>query len=104
MRAATDFSDNPVLIVRRIDWSADSTAIYAALAERNADVILLDGLIEPCLAPEMSMRTARLMTGSSAKQFRRQPRYQPDLMPSHRMIRTAAPTPMRAVVLAVKNG
>jgi hypothetical protein len=45
MRPATDFSDNPVLIVRRIDWSADSTAIYAALAERNADVILLDGLI-----------------------------------------------------------
>jgi len=43
--AATDFSDNPVLIIRRIDWSADSTAIYAALAERNADIILLDGVI-----------------------------------------------------------
>jgi hypothetical protein len=46
MHAATDFSDNPVMIVRRIDWSADSTAVYAALAERSSDVILLDGLID----------------------------------------------------------
>jgi len=45
MYAATDFSAEPVLIVRRIDWSPDSKFVVAALAQRNADIIVLDGLL-----------------------------------------------------------
>jgi Tol biopolymer transport system component len=45
MRAVTDFGQRSVLIVRSVAWSADSTRIYAAVADANADVFLLDGLI-----------------------------------------------------------
>jgi eukaryotic-like serine/threonine-protein kinase len=45
MRAVTDFGERSVLIVRSVGWSADSTRIYAAVADANADVFLLDGLL-----------------------------------------------------------
>jgi hypothetical protein len=45
MTRITDFGDRDVLIVRNVSWSRDSQHIYAAIAERQADVVLLDGLI-----------------------------------------------------------
>jgi Tol biopolymer transport system component len=41
----TDFGNRPTLIVRRISWSPDGQFIYAAVAEADADVVLLDGLL-----------------------------------------------------------
>jgi Tol biopolymer transport system component len=45
LRPITDFGDRCVLIVRNVSWSHDSRHIYAAVAERQTDVVLLDGLI-----------------------------------------------------------
>jgi Tol biopolymer transport system component len=45
MRPITDFGQRPVMIVRRISWSPDGRFIYAAVAETDADVVLLDGLL-----------------------------------------------------------
>jgi hypothetical protein len=42
-RATFSFSASP--IVRRISWTPDSRSIYAAVADIDADVILLSGLI-----------------------------------------------------------
>ena len=43
MRAVTDFGERSVFIVRAVAWSADSRRIYAAVADANADIFLLDG-------------------------------------------------------------
>jgi Tol biopolymer transport system component len=45
MRAATDFGQRSTVIARRISWSPDGKFIYAAVAETDADVVLLDGLL-----------------------------------------------------------
>jgi Tol biopolymer transport system component len=45
MRAVTDFGERSVFIVRSVGWSADSRHIYAAVADANADVFVLDGLL-----------------------------------------------------------
>jgi len=45
MQKLTDFGDWPIIIARRVAWSADSRHIYAAVAELDADVVLLDGLL-----------------------------------------------------------
>jgi Tol biopolymer transport system component len=45
LRPVTDFGQRPILIVRRVSWSPDSKFIYAAVAETDADVVLLDGLL-----------------------------------------------------------
>ena len=45
MRQLTDFGERSVLIVRRISWSPDGRYIYAAVADTDADVVLLDGLL-----------------------------------------------------------
>jgi serine/threonine protein kinase/WD40 repeat protein len=45
MRPVTDFGDRSISIVRSVSWSRDSQHIYAAVAERETDVVLLDGLI-----------------------------------------------------------
>jgi Tol biopolymer transport system component len=45
MRPITDFGARPVIIARRVTWSPDSMAIYAAVAEVDADIVLLSGLI-----------------------------------------------------------
>ena len=42
----TDFSDRAIFIARRVSWSADGRAILAAIGEVDADVVLLDGLVE----------------------------------------------------------
>jgi Tol biopolymer transport system component len=41
----TDFGDRPNMIARQVSWSPDSASLYAAVAEINADIVLLDGLI-----------------------------------------------------------
>jgi Tol biopolymer transport system component len=44
-RQVTDFGDRDVFIARRVSWSADGTSIIAAVAEGDADIVLLDGLV-----------------------------------------------------------
>ncbi len=45
MRAVTDFGSRPITIARSVSWSADSRYLYAAVAEIESDVVLLDGLV-----------------------------------------------------------
>ena len=45
MKPLTDFGDRSVVIERSISWSADNQYLYAAVAETETDVVLLDGLI-----------------------------------------------------------
>lgn len=43
-RQLTDFGHRATFIPRRVSWSSDGRSIYAALAEIDADVVLLGGL------------------------------------------------------------
>lgn len=45
MHPLTDFGTRAILIARRVSWSPDSKYIYAAVAEMDADIISLDGLL-----------------------------------------------------------
>jgi Tol biopolymer transport system component len=45
MRPLTDFGDRAVVIGRRVSWSRDSKFLYAAVADTDADIVLLDGLL-----------------------------------------------------------
>ena len=45
MRPLTDFGDRSVIIGRRVSWSPNSRFIYAAVADTDADIVLLDGLL-----------------------------------------------------------
>lgn len=45
-RQVTDFGDRAIFIVRRVSWSSDGGSILAAVAEGDADIVLLDGLIK----------------------------------------------------------
>jgi serine/threonine protein kinase/WD40 repeat protein len=45
MSRITDFGDRSILMVRSVSWSRDGQHIYAAVAERQTDVVLLAGLI-----------------------------------------------------------
>ncbi len=45
MTPVTDFGERSVMITRNVSWSRDSQHIYAAVAETQTDVVLLDGLI-----------------------------------------------------------
>ena len=44
-RQLTDFGRRPILIARQVSWSRDGKFIFAALAERDADIVLLDGIV-----------------------------------------------------------
>ena len=44
-RQITDFGDRATFIARRVSWSSDGHSIYAAVAEGDSDIILLEGLI-----------------------------------------------------------
>jgi eukaryotic-like serine/threonine-protein kinase len=46
LRPLTDFGQRSILIARRISWSPDGKYIYAAVAETDADIVLLDGLVK----------------------------------------------------------
>ena len=45
MRQVTDFGDRQITIARSICWSPDSQSIYAAVAESETDIVLIDGLL-----------------------------------------------------------
>jgi Tol biopolymer transport system component len=45
MRAVTDFGDRPVSITRSLSWSPDGRELYAAVAEIDADIVALDGIL-----------------------------------------------------------
>jgi eukaryotic-like serine/threonine-protein kinase len=45
MRRITDFGDRAVVIARRVSWSRDGRFIYAAVAEIDADVVVLRNLL-----------------------------------------------------------
>jgi hypothetical protein len=42
----TDFGNRSTIIMRRISWAPDGKSIYAALADTDADIALLDGLLQ----------------------------------------------------------
>ena len=46
MKRITDFGDRAVEIARSISWSADGHHLYAAIADIETDIVLLDGLIQ----------------------------------------------------------
>jgi Tol biopolymer transport system component len=45
LRQLTNFGQRPTYIARRVSWSTDGKAIFAAFGEGNADVVLLRGAI-----------------------------------------------------------
>ncbi len=45
MRPLTDFGDRSVVIARSVFWSPNSRHVYAAVADTDADIVLLDGLL-----------------------------------------------------------
>jgi len=45
MRAVTNFDDRSVFIARSVSWSPDSRHVYAAVADTDADIILLEGIL-----------------------------------------------------------
>jgi Tol biopolymer transport system component len=51
MHPLTDFGQRPVMIARRVSWSPDGKHIYAAVAEMDADVVLMDGLLPSAVSP-----------------------------------------------------
>ena len=45
-RQVTDFGDRAIFIARKVSWSPDGKSILAAIGEGDADIVLLDGLID----------------------------------------------------------
>jgi Tol biopolymer transport system component len=45
LRQLTNFGKRPIVITRRVSWSPDSKYLYAAVAESDSDVVLLNGLL-----------------------------------------------------------
>jgi serine/threonine protein kinase len=44
-RQITDFGERPTFIARRVSWSSDGHFILAAVGEGDADIVLLEGLL-----------------------------------------------------------
>jgi WD40 repeat protein len=44
-RQMTDFGDRPTFIARRVSWSSDGRFLLAAVGEGDADIVLLEGLL-----------------------------------------------------------
>ena len=44
MRPLTDFGSRSVVIARRVSWAPDGKSLYAAVAETDADIVMLEGL------------------------------------------------------------
>jgi Tol biopolymer transport system component len=45
LRQITDFGQRRTIIARRVSWSSDSRSIFAAVAEGDADIVLLEGAL-----------------------------------------------------------
>jgi Tol biopolymer transport system component len=46
-RQVTDFGNRATFIARHVSWSRDGHSILASVAEGDADIVLLDGLVKP---------------------------------------------------------
>jgi Tol biopolymer transport system component len=44
-RQITDFGRRPILIARQVSWAKDGKFIFAAVAEIDTDIVLLDGIL-----------------------------------------------------------
>ena len=44
LRQLTDFQGRPTIIVRRASWAPDGQSVFAAIGERDADIVLIEGL------------------------------------------------------------
>jgi Tol biopolymer transport system component len=47
MRPFTDFGDRSIIIARSVSWSCVGSSIYAAVAETESDIVVLDGIMQP---------------------------------------------------------
>ncbi len=45
LRPITDFGQRRTIIARRVSWSSDSRSIFAALAEGDSDIVLMEGVL-----------------------------------------------------------
>jgi len=45
LRRITDFGQRRTFIARRISWSSDAKAVFAAVGEGDSDIVQMDGLI-----------------------------------------------------------
>jgi len=45
MRQITDFGERSTVIMRRVSWAPDGKSLYAAVADADADIVMLDGLL-----------------------------------------------------------
>jgi Tol biopolymer transport system component len=45
LRQITDFGQRNTIIARRVSWSSDSRSIFAALAEGDSDIVLMEGVL-----------------------------------------------------------
>ena len=45
LRQITDFGQRRTIIARRVSWSSDSRSIFAAVAEADSDIVLLEGAL-----------------------------------------------------------
>jgi eukaryotic-like serine/threonine-protein kinase len=46
LRQLTDFGERRTFIVRRVSWSSDDKFIFAAVGEGQADIVILEGMLE----------------------------------------------------------
>ena len=46
LRQITDFGQRRTIIARRVSWSSDSRSLVAAVAEGDADIVLLEGALQ----------------------------------------------------------
>ncbi len=45
LRQVTDFGQRRTIIARRVSWSLDSRAIFAAVAEGDSDIVIMEGVL-----------------------------------------------------------
>ena len=45
LRQLTDFGQRRTIIARRVSWSSDSGSIFAAVAEGDSDIVLMEGVL-----------------------------------------------------------
>lgn len=45
LRQITDFGQRRTIIARRVSWSSDSHSMFAALAEGDSDIVLMEGVL-----------------------------------------------------------
>ena len=46
LRRITDFGQRRTFIARRISWSSDAKAVFAAVGEGDSDIVQMDGLLK----------------------------------------------------------